>query len=84
MPKSPGSQAYIDLIKRKLEPNKTHFLETRLGRNEPKTSPSSVYGTRTRDVRNVIGEEEVEDDTVTAERVVSTDHSDLQLTEAEC
>ena len=61
MPRSPGSRAYIDLIKRKLEPNKTHFLETRLSKNGSKTSPHSAYGMRARPVRNVIGEEEIED-----------------------
>lgn len=82
MPRSPGSRAYIDLIKRRLEPNKTHFLETRLSKDGPKTSPSSAYGMRSRAVRNVIGEEEVEDDTVTAERVVSTVNTDRQSVEA--
>ena len=82
MPRSPGSRAYIDLIKRKLEPNKTHFLETRLGRNGSKTSPPSAFGMRARPVRNVIGEEEIEDDNVTAERVASTEITDRQSMEA--
>lgn len=82
MPRSPGSRAYIDLIKRKLEPNKTHFLETRLSKNGSKTSPHSAYGMRARPVRNVIGEEEVEDDNVTAERVASSEVTDRQSLEA--
>ena len=58
--RSPGSAAYLELIKRKLEPK------------QPRVSPSSAYGMRKSNVKHVIGEEEFEDEGQGTERIIST------------